>query len=128
MHDLCIFWFFCSKIIFDQKIFLLLRLIWLPGVHCILVLFDFPLWKTKIFRTPQRSVQKQIQRLTFEKNSEAIVLYQTFDMIFTYIVNICTSNKSKFSFAMKMKVEVKNLQLRYRNKGFLQCSLTRKGS
>ena len=30
----------CSKIIFDQKhILLLLRWIWLPGVHCILVLF-----------------------------------------------------------------------------------------
>ena len=40
-HKLCmIYEFYCSKIIFDRKIiFILLRWIWLPGVHCILVLF-----------------------------------------------------------------------------------------
>ena len=73
MHDLCIFLIcFCSKIIFDQNffsvcwdkldypgsiayLFLLLILIWLPGVHCILVslfsncsLVSFPLTHTII--------------------------------------------------------------------------------
>ena len=42
-------------------------------------------------------------KIEFEKNSETIVLYQTFDMMFIQIINICTSNKLKLSFAMTMK-------------------------
>ena len=41
MHNLCVFWFFLLKEYFWPKIiFLSLRRIWLPGVHCILVLFS----------------------------------------------------------------------------------------
>ena len=42
MHHLCIFWFlFCSKIIFDQKLFSYRWDKFDYPVHCILVLFDF---------------------------------------------------------------------------------------
>ena len=42
---------------------------------------------TKIIET-NIIYQKQIQRLSLEQNSETIVLYQTFDVTFIYIIAI----------------------------------------